>query len=76
MLGPDTNTVPLAPRQPEEVFGEGLDRFAMSEAPSPFLRNPLLAVVRPGELAVDGAGRVGVVAQVDGEERPVPEGLA
>lgn len=75
-MGSDANTVPLAPRQPEELVGEGLDRVAKGEAPSPFLRNPLLAVVRPGELALDGAGRVGVVSQVDGEERPFPEGLA
>jgi hypothetical protein len=66
----------LALRQPEELFGKGLDRVAKSKKFSPLLWDSLLAVVCPSELGVDGTGGVGIVAQIDGEERPLPEGVA
>ena len=57
----------------EESLGHGRDEVAHREAFAPLLGDAGLAVVGPGELAVDGAGGVGVVAEVDGQQRPFAE---
>ena len=52
-----------------------LDHVFSSHPILPLLRNPRLTPVRPGKLAANGPGRVGVVAQVDGPQHGVPEVL-
>lgn len=57
--------------QLEQPIRERLDQLPTREPRAPFRRDPLLAVERARELAVDGTRRVGVVAEIDGEERAV-----
>jgi hypothetical protein len=59
-----------------QPVGELLDRPAQRELRPPLSWDPRLAVVNPGELPIDGPGRVGVVAEVRGEQRPIPEAPA
>jgi hypothetical protein len=46
-----------------------LDRVSADETGEPVLGEAGEAVVGARELPVDGAGRVGIVAEVDGEQR-------
>ena len=43
--------------------------FALAEQNTPFLRQTFRAIEGAGQLAVDCAGGVGVISQVDGEEK-------
>ena len=60
----------------EQRVCELLDLVAPREQRAPPVGDRFNAVVRAGELAVDGPGRVGVVAEVDGEQRAGAEVVA
>jgi hypothetical protein len=59
-----------------QPVGELLDRPEERELRPPLRGDARLAVVGARELPVDGGGRVGVVAVVRGEQRPLPEAPA
>lgn len=48
----------------------------MGEALTPAVGNSCLAIVGSGKLAVDGAGGVGVLAEVDRQQAAFLEGVA
>ena len=50
-----------------------LDLVFPGEIVPPFGRNPRLTPLRPGKLAADGPGRVGVVTQIHGSEHGLAE---
>jgi hypothetical protein len=64
-------------RSPWATFKEGLrifhQPFALIEHVTPFLRQALRSIESTGQLAADGAGGVGIVAEVDGQENGFPE---
>ena len=49
------------------------DQLGHRNALPPFLRDAIYAVVRAGDLAVDGGGGVGVVAQVHRQQAAIAE---
>ena len=57
----------------EQSRGHRGDEVAHGDALAPLEGDAGLAVIGPGDLAEDGAGGIGVVAEVDGQERPVAE---
>jgi hypothetical protein len=59
-----------------QPVGELLDRLEGRELRPPPRGDPRLTVVGARELPVDRRGRVGVVAEVRGERRPLPEAPA
>ena len=61
-LRSNEQTFPLSRR--EQPFQGPLDHIPPSQPLPPLGRNPRLAPARPGKLAADGPGCVGVVAQV------------
>jgi hypothetical protein len=59
----------LAVRQREELVGESSDHIAHPKSSAPVLGNARFAVEGAGDLAEDGPCGVGIVTEVDGEER-------
>ena len=59
--------------RPQQAAKHPIDRVFLLEAVEPILRNPALAPVRARQLAADSAGRVGVVAQVHGQQNGFAE---
>ncbi len=59
----------------DQAIGESRNLMAHLEVFSPCGRDAGFAVVGSGELAADGGGGVGVVAQVDGHKNGVAEGV-
>ena len=56
----------------QECIRQPLERFALRLLP-PARRDPIDAVLHAGNLAVDRAGRVRVVAEIDRQQRAVLE---
>ena len=61
---------------PHQPFRHPSDPLPHRHLLPPLLRDASLSVVCPGDLAVDGASGVGVVAEVDGQEAALLEGTA
>src|SRR5262245_61198656 len=53
--------------------GQALDLVAHRQLVAPSRRDPVFAIESTGEQTVDGRRRVGVIAQIDGEEAPCLE---
>jgi hypothetical protein len=62
-------------RNDKKLVGKAINQTVVGAFLAPGGWNRRDAIVCPGELAVHGAGGVGVVSQFDGEECPVPKGL-